>query len=213
MILSDLARMSDNSGLSAHKIVEFIKSDTDPTGFDNKCRKYKDYTLDMASCSFRSSDEAWQTALGAAASVGNTALIEHIVKIGSPSLLSISDNYRRTPLHCAIECADLEKGFESAQRLLQLGSPVNLAAEHGKTPLETSLEVGNIPVAAMLKRRGGVVREEFIPNNEFLDNLEKTKALIKAQDTIAAVFKLCFKDTVVPADVTNYISSLYGKMI
>lgn len=198
---------------SAARIVDFIKEDTTPEAFDEECRKYKYYKLSAGS-----PEHQLQTALGAAASVGNIALVDHIAK-NDFSLLYLSTKKCQTPLHCAIECKNRKNGYEIVKKLISFEAPINIVRvispgnKYSLTPLETALIDGNFQSAAFLFRNGGVVTEEIKATNPKVSgNLEIVKKIVQSENKKAVLFKLQHQK-VLPNEITSQIMSLYAQLI
>ena len=154
---------SNNSGFGAGEVASFIKENTTCEQFDAFLKERPNYRLNYGG------NDGWN-ALGVAALVGNVALIHHIVRIGGKPLIHLGNLLGWTPLYCAANCSDSEKGLMAAKTLLSFGAEVNTATsldweglEGGMTPkMATPLwaaasKAQNLNLVKFLLINGGVI--------------------------------------------------------
>ncbi|MBA2369514.1 MAG: ankyrin repeat domain-containing protein [Candidatus Protochlamydia sp.] len=150
-----------------HDFYKSITSNTSTNEFLNKWESYPEITLRTGV------GRLGATPLHIAAERGNIELINFIISIGGKTLLNTHDSYNRTPLHCAIECKDQDKGYLAATRLIALGTFIDIVPENPQcksnpTPLECALrEMGNqknkvSKIASFLQNKGATIRTEFL---------------------------------------------------
>ena len=157
------------------------------------------------------------TALALAALEGNVALITFIVKTGGKDLLLIGDCFG-TPLHWACLCSNKEKGYLAAKKLIQLGSPVNIAnvleqknsdgilqLDFRDTPFETALQRECIQIATMILRLGGIARPDHY-SEKSIATLEATRKEIMKENVM--LFKLIMSKQKVLPNTDNHIPSI-----
>ena len=193
------------------EIVHFIQADTTPAEFDTKRGEFPLYRL------YYGGKCNW-TALAVAASKGNIPLIEHIFAIGGKSLLFMANFSHETPLHCACACEDQEKGYLAAKKLIQLGTPVNIAEKleidggngfYFQKPLDTALANGNIKIATMLLRLGGIAKL-VDPSPKMLATLEEARKQIMTDNE--KLFKIGTA-LELPNDVSYCILSISAQLL
>jgi ankyrin repeat protein len=110
------------------------------------------------------------------ATAGMEWLLEHGADPNVPST-----DHRETPLH---RIADLGRGVAVAELLLAHGADPRQPRADGRLPYELAMRVGNLPVAELLRARGGGV-ETLRPVDAFLHSCA-TGDLASVRSAIAA---------------------------
>ena len=200
---------------SSTALISSIADTTTVEKFSKEMEKHPGYKLDMLGLH-------GTTVLSTAALVGNVALITFIVETGGKDLLYLEDVYG-APLHSACVCSNLENGYLAAKRLIQLGSPVNIAnvveqensdgsiqLDFKVTPLEMALLLGNIQITTLLLRLGGIARLDHC-SEKSKATLEAAKKEIMTENE--KLFKMGICKHVLSTDVVNHILSISSKLV
>lgn len=190
-----------------------IKADTTKKEFKAQLKKLPNFSFESAG-----SYGASMTPLATAAFVGNTHIIKYIVKIGGKKLLYIPNESGESPLHSAIKCIDLEKGYRAAITLIKLGTPIDIVTKYEKyilgawttcytlTPLEAALRLKKIQIAAKLLRLGAYATIE--PTMEISYQEAKNQMMTRNEK----IFKLTFQDFF-PKEVMRLILIISSKLL
>lgn len=165
------------------EVNEFIKTQKPtPDQFETKIATIENYNL-------KEGDSKRVSALAAAASVGNAALIQYIVERGGNSLLNMGDRSGLTPLHHAANCEDSEAAFQAAQKLIELGADVNIAFdENGEdwySPLALALD--DVKKFAFVKALLASGANTYVPwlSNEKRETLNQATKEVKEEARVA----------------------------
>jgi len=190
---------------------EFIKRETTPEQFDLECAKYPKYKLTHGG-------RSGLTALGAAAIVGNSVLIEHIVKIAGENLekelLALGNEAGCTPLYLSV----IHEKFWAAKTLIFLGADVNMAPSQefqdpsstsyerkaGTTPLFTSIHHQDLNISILLLKHQAVAEPQLSSGfHRFLNNA--LSSLRNSQNKLHKGIKEGTKDFNIPSVLTEII--------
>ncbi len=165
-------RPGDTSCQDSHGIVDNITADTTPAQFDDLVGAAPNYSLihgGRVGCH----------ALGAAASIGNTALVRHIIRlsrgameprgeavemIGILTVTDLGNYFGATPLHEAV----MGGHIDVVRILLEEGANPNLKIRYtsgdstymeGRTPLNYAAKTQNIAIMRLLIQARAVVSQ------------------------------------------------------
>lgn len=200
----------------AYGITNKINHETTPEEFDQLLADYPNYDLSYGNrC-------GWNV-LGVAACRGNVALVEHIVKIGEPKILNMGNEFGMSPLFCAMYGEDLNKMYQVAKKLIELGADINLATKYGAgdtvrgnipskaTPLWACIEKAHNRILAKYLIRMGAMAIKLSSEGEKI--LQELILEIHGQRLfLAAYFKNSNVDSIInflPKDLIKHIYCNY----
>ena len=195
-----------------------INENTTVDEFVEQWKKHPEWSLKEAGKNKSSSLFATfsATPLHYAAFHGNVELIVFLVNLLGKNSLIVRDCAEYIPIDHAMYCKDYDKKYLATRKIMQLGTPINVIFEY--TPLESTLwKEGDIKIAAMLLRMGGIVREEIMesvnkdPSCGWRDNLEaaRKEALTPTQSEMQ--FKMGLQGKL-PIDILNNILSFSAQL-